>query len=324
MNRLPAVVGAAASLAFVLPGVAWAQTVETAQQTARVEHPDSAAAGFLPAHAVGLDVFASTDADDTDVVKAGINLDWRYRGPDDYLGLRVETARFKPLGGDSTEDQRLYLRFADKTGDWSWKGQVGTDGETVLGSASVHNEARFRQEYFIEREILETPRGLDEGLYYTFVGGAFDLPVDDRNNFTLVAGVQDFTGDNLRVHARARYGYVVTPDWGLSAQLRVRAWHDSHPREYDYYAPGWYAEVLPTLQLRRFHGGWQYLAVAGYGRRRDRDSDWRPARYLELGVTSPRRGDWFLKAGVIHSNTPVTNGYTYRYTQLSLQAMRRF
>lgn len=274
--------------------------------------------------AVGMDFFSSTDADGTEVAKAGAHYDFHHASIEEYRGIRVESARFQPLGGQAHRDRRVYYRFADTGQAWKWNGMLGSDGHTWLGNAAIHNEAPFRQEYFVEREILETPRGLSEGLHYTFAGGAFDLPMDERNNVNLLVGVQDFTGDNLRVHARARYGYVVRPDWGLSAQLRVRAWHDSHPREYDYYAPGWYAEVLPTLQLRRFHGGWQYLAVAGYGRSRERDSDWRPARYLELGVTSPRRGDWFLKAGVIHSNTPVTNGYTYRYTQLSLQAMRRF
>ncbi|PQZ83827.1 MULTISPECIES: hypothetical protein [unclassified Brevundimonas] len=324
MIRLPAVLaGAAAALAAALPGLAHAQT-ETAQQTARVAHPDTTAAGFLPAHAVGLDVFASTDADDTDVIKFGANLDWRYRGPDDYLGLRVETARFKPLGGDATEDQRLYLRFADKTGDWSWKGQVGTDGDTVLGSASVHNEARFRQEYFVEREILETPRGLDEGVYYTFVGGAFDLPVDDRNNFTVVAGVQDFTGSNVRTHLRLNYIHVVKPEWGLSAQVRTRYFHSSDPGEYDYFSPENYFEIMPVLQVRRYHGGWRYVVAAGVGGQKETGGDWRSARYFNAQVVSPPLREWAINAGFTYSNTPVASGYTYDYSQVNFGVVRAF
>ena len=61
---------------------------------------------------------------------------------------------------------------------------VGTNGETVLGSLSVHNDARIRQEYFIERDRLETAQGLDQDLYSTFAGAAFDLPVDERNTLT--------------------------------------------------------------------------------------------------------------------------------------------
>jgi len=41
-------------------------------------------------HAIGTDLFFSTDAEDSSLVKTGLNLDWRSKGPQDYLGLRVE------------------------------------------------------------------------------------------------------------------------------------------------------------------------------------------------------------------------------------------
>lgn len=291
---------------------------------AAAQDREPVAAGFLPAHAVGLDVFASTDADDTDVLKVGANLDWRYRGADDYLGLRIETAHFKPLGQASSDDQRVYLRFAQRTGDWAWRGQVGTDGDTVLGAASVHNEARFRQEYFIEREILETPQGIDQGLYYTFAGGAFDLPVNDRNSFTVVAGLQDFTGDNIRTHLRVNYIHVLKPEWGLSAQLRTRYFHSSDPGEYDYFSPEDYLEVLPVLQVRRFHGGWRYVVAGGIGGQKQTGDDWRSARYVHAQVTSPPVREWAFSAAVTYSNTPGAGGYTYDYTQVSLGLTRAF
>ncbi|MGZ9100738.1 MAG: hypothetical protein ACXW3O_13635, partial [Brevundimonas sp.] len=69
--------------------------------------------------AVGADLFYSTDADESETLKAGVNLDWQYQGPDSYQGLRLETARFTPLGGDATEEQRAYYRFAHKGETWS-------------------------------------------------------------------------------------------------------------------------------------------------------------------------------------------------------------
>lgn len=301
--------------------VALALLPVTAQAQSRA---DAVGAEFLPHHAVGADVWASTDADDTDVIKAGVNLDWRYRGPDDYLGLRLETAHFRPLGQDTTEDQRVYLRFASKTGDWSWNGQVGTDGDTVLGSASLHNNARYRQEYFVEREILETRRGVTEGLYYTFVGGAFDLPVDDRNSFTFVAGLQDFTGSNVRTHLRANYVHVVKPEWGLSAQIRTRYFHSSDPGEYDYFSPKDYLEVLPVLQVRRFYGGWRYVAAVGLGGQKQTGADWRSARYFNAQVMSPPVREWAVTAALTYSNTPINSGYTYDYTQVNFGIVRAF
>lgn len=277
-----------------------------------------------PRWAVGGDVFYSTDADDTEVTKLGANLDWSWKGPQDYRGLRVETATFKPSGQSSRDAQRVYFRAADTSGDWTWMTNVGTDGDTVLGSASIHNNARYRQEYFIEREIVETPRGLDEGIYYTFVGGAFDIPISERSNLNLFVGAQDFTGDNLRTHLRATYVYVVKPEWGLSAQLRARYYHSSDPGEYDYFSPRDYTEIIPVLQVRRFYGGWRYKVAGGIGGQKATGRDWKQARYFDAEVISPPVRDWSFKAGLTYSNTPVASGYTYDYTQVNFGVTRAF
>lgn len=275
--------------------------------------------------AVGADLFASSDADGAETVKAGVSYDWRYRGPDDHRGVRLEHARFSPATGPAAQEQRLYYGFAETGDDWSWNGMVGTNGETVLGSLSVHNNDRIRQEYFIERDRLETAQGLDRDLYHTFVGAAFDLPVDERNTLTALIGVQDFGEDNIRTHLRARAIYVVKPEWGLSVQLRTRYFHNSVPAEADYFSPEWYVEVLPVVQVQRFHNDWRYQAAVGLGAQREAGSDWRAARHFEGSVTSPPiTGDWRVQAAFVHSNAPVTSGQGYDYSQVTLSLTRRF
>ena len=278
-----------------------------------------------PRPAAGVDVFASSDADHTEVQKIGVNLDWNYAGPDAFQGVRVENARFRPLGLSAINDQRVYLRLADKGESWSWKAMPGTDGHTVIGSASLHNEAKFRQEYFLEREILETPRGLREGVYYTFGGGALDLPINDHNNVTLVAGLQDFTGKNLRTHVRVNYVHVLKSDWGLTAQLRTRYFHSSTPGEYDYFSPRWYAEVTPVLQLRRYTAGWRYLLAAGIGAQKSAGADWRRSRYFNAQLTSPTVSkSWAVTGSFTYSDTPVGSGVSYNYKQGTLGVTRAF
>ena len=78
------------------------------------------------------------------------------------------------------------------------------------------------------------------------------------------------------------------------------------------------------LQLRRFSGGWRYLAAAGFGAQRDSDSGWRQSRFLNLGVTSPARGGWALVGDVLYSSTPITNSDTYHYTRFNLSLTRAF
>lgn len=274
--------------------------------------------------AATLDVFASTDADDTDVLRTGANLDWFNAGEDRYQGLRVERAWFTPLGQQTTAFDRIYARYADKSERWSWNGQVGTDGHTVLGSVNIADTSRYRKEFFVERDILETPRGVAEGIYYTFAGAALDVPLGDRDSATVVLGAQEFTGSNVRLHVRGNYVRVVKRDWGLTAQLRTRYFHSTEPGEYDYFSPRWYAEVLPVIQLRRFSGGWRYLLAAGYGTQRDAASDWRSSRYANAQVSSPANRPVQVKASLVYSNTPVGSGFVYDYLQGSLGVTTRF
>ena len=277
--------------------------------------------------ALTFDAFASADADHNRVRKAGLSFDWSRIDNADYRGIRLEDAMSSPAGGDAEHSKRIYYRFADRRSDgtWSWKGMLGTDGHTWLGNASVVRESDWRQEFFLERAAVETARGIEERLHYTFAGAAFDLPVDERNVFTALAGVQDFSGRNLRQHLRARYIRVLSETHGLSFQVRLRYAHDRVPHEYDYFSPRWYARAIPMLQWRRFRGGWQYRVAAGVGRQADADSGWRAAQLLEASVTSPADQDgWWLRASTVHTNEPSSFGNGYRYTQAMLTLGRRF
>lgn len=295
-----------------------------AAPVAAQEAPAETAADAGPKHAVGADFFVSTDADNTDVYRAGLNLDVHYRDQRDYLGVRVEKAWYRPLGLATVGKERVFLRYADHSEKWGWNAQVGTDGDTVIGSASIHDNAKFRKEFFIERDIVETPRGVNEGIYYTFVGAALDLPVDDRNSFTVVAGAQEFTGKNVRLHARANFVHMLKSDWGLTAQLRTRYFHSTEPREYDYYSPRWYVQALPVLQMRRYSGGWRYMIAGGVGAQRDAVSDWRASYYAAAELTSPEVGrNWFLKAALLYNNIPQNSG-AYDYGQATLSLTRAF
>jgi len=308
--------------AIVLPAVAMIAAAPAAAQDDA--SPPAAPAIAMPDHAAGLDVFMSTDADDTKVYRAGLNLDVSHQGWDRYWGARVEKAWYQPMGEKTRSRDRVFLRYADKSDHWAWNGEIGTDGDTVVGAADIHNDARFRQEYFLERDVVETRQGLGRGIYYTFLGGAIDLPADDRNSFTVIAGAQQFTGRNLRLHLRANYVHVLKSDWGLSAQLRTRYFHSTHPHEYDYYSPRWYAQAVPVLQIRRYSGGWRYMLAGGLGVQRDAATDWRSSRYLAAQVTSPTFSrHWSLKADAEYSNTSLTSG-VYDYLQVSLSLTRAF
>lgn len=273
--------------------------------------------------AIGVDVFDSRDSEHSGSLRTGVNFDLRHVDIEHYQGLRLERARFSPLGNRAQSSDRVYYRFAGGS-DWKWNGQLGSDGRTWLGSASVFKDAANRQEYFLERDVVESPRELAAHHTYTFVGAAYDLPFDERDVATAMVGAQHFSDGNTRLHLRARYVRVLKPEWGLSLQLRTRYFQSSDPHLSDYYSPRWYAEAVPTLQIRRFYRRWQFQGAVGYGRQGDADSGWRPSRLIEANVVSPRsRNDWYFKAGLLRTNTPQAVG-AYSYDQFHIELMRVF
>jgi hypothetical protein len=266
------------------------------------------------------ELFVSSDSDGNDSQRLSLGWDWRHEDIENWQGMRLERARFSGDGWSETSE-RLYVRAAGVSGKWRWRGEAGTDGDDLLGSASVHSEEPWRKEMFLERDVLETREGLALGRVHTFVGAALDVPISERWTATGLAGLQDFGGDNLRRHLRANLVYAVLPEQGLSLQLRLRQFNDSDPRELDYFAPGRYREALAVVSMRRFVGGYQWRATAGLGRKDFTGAASQPARMLELDFQTPKDRGRYLRATAGYSDAPSNNavgddGYRYRYLRV--------
>lgn len=237
----------------------------------------------------GIEVWASTDSDKTSVLKLLGRALWEFDGPTRYQGIDIERASFAPEGQHARTQTRIYLDFADSLGSaWTWSTRLGTNGNTVLGSASLR-ASDWSKELFVEREIVETPRGVDRGLYYTFAGASTNLLATETDTISAVAGVQKFTGRNDRFHVRATFVHVVKPDLGLSLQLRARYFHSTVPGEFDYYSPRDFVQLIPVVQMRRFtRTGWLVLIAAGYGAQKATAGSWQAARFGNARLESPR------------------------------------
>ncbi|HEY2836733.1 MAG TPA: hypothetical protein VGI89_09205 [Rhizomicrobium sp.] len=278
-----------------------------------------------PHQAAGFDIFGSSDADHFQVLKTGISYFPEYENTQNYLGARLEHFLFSSDTGGSGHAERGFANFAGSTDDWNWGGTAGTDGRTLLGSVNAFTQGTIRQEYFVNRDLVETPLGFNRGIYFTFFGGSYDIPLDDRNTVTALVGAQTFSGKNYRLHLRSTYVYVLDPDWGLSLQFRAKYFWDSQPREFDYFSPRWYMEGIPTLQMRRFYDRWQFLVAAGYGARRNNGATWQGAGLAQVSVISPRFGsNWVIDASFLYSNQPIAASYAYTYEQATVSLIRRF
>jgi hypothetical protein len=293
---------------------------------AAAEAQTSEDAGQEGGSAAGVELFASTDSDQTGVVKLLGRALLTDRGPDSFAGVALEQAWFTPQGGATRRDRRIYVDLADRAGaKWLWRARLGTDGHTWLGSANLRT-SDWSKEFFVEREIVETPRGVDEGIYYTFVGGSFDIPASPRDTFNVMAGVQEFTGKNVRLHLRGNYVHVVKPELGLSVQLRGRVFHSTEPGEFDYFSPKNFVQLLPVVQMRRFDSsGWMYLGALGLGAQHATNSGWQSARLVDFRVESPRSAGGFRAFGQIqYSNSSLSGSGDYHYVMTRVGITARF
>lgn len=265
--------------------------------------------------AAGSEVWASTDSEGTSVVKFLGRALWDFQGREKFAGIVVEHLWFDPAFGEKGEGDRIYLDLADHLGTgWRWRTRVGTDGDTVLGSAELRR-ADWSQSFFIEREIVETDQGLQRGIYYTFAGASTDIAIDDRNLLAVTGGVQEFTGENVRLHLRSRLIHTVKAEAGLSAHLDARYYHSTEPGEFDYFSPKDFFRLLPLVQLRRSNDdGWMFLAAGGVGAQRSTGADWSVARFAQLRVESPpsrRNLDGFGE--VLYATDSISGGTDYDY-----------
>ena len=272
---------------FARPGRAAVAMLAAASTAA---HCEAQAAGASSAPAAGVEISASTDSDHTDIVKLLGRALWEFEGRDNYQGIAIERAWFKLKGQRARKQTRAYLDLADDLGKkWKWRARIGTNGHAILGSASLRS-SDWQREFFIEREVVETRIGLDRGITYTFGGASLDFPASERDTFNVMAGVQEFTGTNVRLHLRGNYVHVAVPRLGFSVQLRGRYFHSTRPGEFDYYSPRDFVQLVPVVQMRRFgSSGWMYLLALGYGMQKATGSSWQAARLADVRIESPAR-----------------------------------
>lgn len=280
------------------------------------------------APAAGIEMFASTDSDKTDVLKILGRALWKFDGQDNFQGIDIERAWYRPQGQYTREQTRVYLEAADGlSSNWRWRARVGTNGHTIIGSASLRS-SDWSKEFFLEREVVETPKGVDQGIYYTLGGASMDFAASENDRFNAMAGLQQFTGRNLRVHLRANYVHVTGARSGLSVQLRARYFHSTVPAEFDYYSPRDFFQIIPVVQLRRFdRSGWMYLIALGYGAQKATGSGWQGAKLADLRIESPvhsRKMQAFVQ--LQYSNNSLNQGggnYHYVSARAGLTARLR-
>ena len=139
--------------------------------------------------AVRTDLWVGSDADGNEARKLALGWDVDHRDIEHWWGVKVEHARFSGRGWRDDQD-RVFVSGAGDAGErWRWDGDVGTNGDDLIGRASIHSLDTYRKEFFIERDVLETRNGVAQGWVQTFAGAGIDVPMGERWSASGVAGL---------------------------------------------------------------------------------------------------------------------------------------
>ena len=229
----------------------------------------------VQAQTAGLgEISISADAQHFDArkLRAGALLD--YASAFDYFGVAAQTTHYTQAGWKRDAPAVLVLwRKQNRdtlAGTMAEAGVVRIAGRTrLIGDAtwSLRPARHTGVELLAAADLVETQPALEHATAYTFGGVSAERELASRFTVIGLAGYQRFSDGNERVHLRGRLIWMLIPEQGLSAQLRVRQYRS---RQLDvggaYFNPGRYREWQAGLAMRKRAAGWLWSGTLAAGR----------------------------------------------------------
>lgn len=233
------------------------------------------AAGAQAQQVAGLgDVSATIDADDFSALRVRGGALLRYETPFHYIGVAAQTTQYTESGWRASAPGAFLLwrrqKPATLEGIAAEAGVVRVSGRMrLVGDAtwSLRPLAQTGIELIASGDLVETRRALENAIAYRFTAASIEQAIGKRFTVIGLAGVQQFTDGNERMHLRGRLIYVVAPEQGLSVQFQWRQ-YESGRLDIDeaYFNPERYRQWHGGLSMRRRYAGWMLSASVAAGR----------------------------------------------------------
>jgi hypothetical protein len=282
--------------------------------------------------AAGPTVFVSTDNENFNTKRAGVDFFPSVRNQDAATGVRYRHHEFSQDGWSRSGEQvALVAKGPLAAGVRAWQAETGlmTEGRHTLltldGGYALPIAQGTSAEFFVDRDFVETQAALDQGIHFTFVGGSLEHQPHPKVTLIGIAGYQHFSDDNERKHARFRAIFQPDLDLGLTFQYRYR-YYTSTPNETRraYFNPERYQENMLLAGWRYRSSGWVGSVLAGAGRQSVAETPPGPSRLLEIGVDSPVKASQLLALRAGYLRTAAFGGPDYRYQYIQANWTLRF
>ncbi|MBT2337212.1 hypothetical protein J7E49_25340 [Variovorax paradoxus] len=273
--------------------------------------------------AFGAEFFLTNDSDNFQSRRVSVEFFPAFENADRYLGFRLGDYQYRQDSWRRAGQKISFLaRSIDtRTGDGGAMeaGLFEQGGHTLLtldGSYRVSPTKSTALEFLVTRDWVETPKSLDRGIDFSFVGVAVDQGLGSHLTLVGLLAQQYFSDGNRRDHGRLRLIYQPSLDLGLTLQARYRTYRSSHEDvDRAYFNPKNYSESMLAVSWRYRFQGWTAAAVAGLGNETINHDLNQPTRLLEMSLQSPVRGSQVFRfsAGYSRSTTFSGPNYQYRY-----------
>jgi len=196
---------------------------------------------------------------------------------------------------------------------------VRVNGRTrLIGDAtwSLRPSARTGIEILAAADLVETQRALERATAHSLLGVSVERQLTPRLTAVGLAGYQRFTDGNERVHLRGRLIWMLIPEQGLSAQLRLRQYESG---QLDvggaYFNPERYREWQAGLAMRKRSGRWVWSGALAAGREQIDSEDGQATLLAEVRAEGTLGRDTHLVLHASYNRSAgfaAADGYWYR------------
>lgn len=236
------------------------------------------------------EIRVSSDAERFDALKVRTGALLDYASTFDYAGLAIETTHYTQEGWSRDAPAVLVVwRKQNRdtlAGTVAEAGLVRVSGRTrLIGDAtwSLRRSPRTGFEFLAASNLVETRPALERAIASTFGGVSAEQQLTRRLTVIGLAGYQRFSDGNERVHLRGRLIWMLLPEHGVSAQLRLRQYESQQLQVNDaYFNPGRYREWQAGLATRKRVAGWTWTGIVAAGREQIDSDDWRTTMRAEI------------------------------------------
>lgn len=154
----------------------------------------------------------------------------------------------------------------------------------------------------VERGIVASRLGIDDGLTYTALALVADHAFTPRLNVGAAGGVLHFSDDNRRPFLRTRWNWSLHEPWGLHAYLKTRSLQHAE-RSRAYYSPARLNEAALGLSARVALADSMVLSLAADAGRQHTDAGRDATWSASVGVGSRRGAPLQWRLALLAANT---------------------